>query len=241
MTHCRIGLIGDYLPSVRAHQAIPHALALAADDLGLDCACEWVGTDTLDARSEETLAPYDGLWCVPNSPYRSMEGALLAIQWAREHAVVFLGTCGGFQHTLIEYARYVLGLRQADHAEVHPDAEVAVIAPLACSLVDTAGTIRLLPGTQVAAIYGCTEVVEGYHCSYGLDPRYRAQLEASTLRVSGVDQDDGVRVVELEGHPFYLATLYQPELSAFTGAWHPLVRAFVAAAAGLTPAEGVNR
>ena len=89
------------------------------------------------------LAAFDGVWCVPASPYANTEGALNAIRVAREHRIPFLGTCGGFQHAVIEYARNVLGWTAADHAEVNPQAALALIAPLSCSLVEKTGEIRL--------------------------------------------------------------------------------------------------
>ena len=90
----RIGLIGDYDHAVPAHQAIPRALALVADETGIEVAHEWVPTDeiTSDARVEE----YDALWCVPASPYLSTEGALRAIRFAREQERPFLGTSAAF-------------------------------------------------------------------------------------------------------------------------------------------------
>ena len=93
---------------------------------------------------------FSGLWCVPTSPYRSMEGALLAIRYARESGVPFLGTCGGFQHAVIEYARNVLGWADAEHAETAPDAARAVISLLECPLVETSGVVRFVPGSRIA-------------------------------------------------------------------------------------------
>ena len=102
-----IGLIGDRSDSVLAHQAIPLALENAAETLGIAAAYEWVPTERI--KSASRVAAFDGLWCVPGSPYRSMEGALIAIRCAREGRIPFLGTCGGFQHAIVEYARNVLG------------------------------------------------------------------------------------------------------------------------------------
>src|SRR5258708_3655402 len=115
-----IGLVGDYDAAVLAHQAIPLALRHAADTLNVDVECAWLATDGI--RSTAQLAGYKGLWCVPASPYRSMDGALVAIRYARENKLPFLGTCGGFQHTVIEYARNVLGWSDADHGETNPTA-----------------------------------------------------------------------------------------------------------------------
>jgi CTP synthase (UTP-ammonia lyase) len=230
MFSVRIGLIGDYSPEVRAHQAIPQALALAAGDAAHSVTLDWLATTQLTDDVATRLSTYDGLWCVPGSPYASMDGALWAIRCARERAVPFLGTCAGFQHALIEYARDVLGLAEADHAESNPSAALPLIAPLTCSLVGQRGAVTLVAGSRIASIYGHTETVEAYHCNYGLDPRFRSLLETGALRVTGVDAEGAVRVVELEDHPFFVATLFQPELSAFAGTAHPLIRAFFRAA-----------
>lgn len=225
-----IGLVGDCDPSVPAHQAIPLALGQAGEALGFEVRFEWIPTDEI--RSVSRLSGFDGLWCVPASPYRSMDGALLAIRHAREGAVPFLGTCGGFQHAVVEYARNVLGWADADHAETAPDAARAVIAPLACALVETMGPVRLFPGTRIAAAYGATETREGYRCRYGLNPEFQAALVAGPLRAAADDATGEVRAVELDGHPFFVATLFQPERAALTGRTPPLVAAFARACAG---------
>jgi CTP synthase (UTP-ammonia lyase) len=221
-----IGLVGDYDALVPAHQAIPLALKQAADALGIKVGFEWVPTEEI--RSVSRLSGFDGLWCVPASPYRSMEGALLAIRHAREKAVPFLGTCGGFQHAVIEYARNVLGWADADHAETAPDSTCAVISPLECALVEATGLVRLFPGTLIASAYGTNETREGYRCRYGLNPEFQAALVAGPLRAAADDETGEVRALELEGHPFFVATLFQPERAALKGESVPLVVSFVA-------------
>ena len=226
----RIALIGDYHPQVRAHVAIPQALQLAADALA--CAIEplWIATPSLDQGTEKQLSAFDAIWCVPNSPYASMGGALRAIQFARESKRPFLGTCGGFQHAVIEYARNVLRLGEADHAESNPDAAMPMITRLSCPLAGARASIRLKPGSRIQAIYGSIEVAENYNCNFGLNPRFESLLNDGKMIVSGRDEKGEVRAVELNGHRFYIATLFQPEQSALTGAAHPLIRAFVRAA-----------
>jgi CTP synthase (UTP-ammonia lyase) len=144
-----IGLIGDYDKSVPAHQAIPLALHRAAEELHVELGFEWVPTEQIGSATR--VAWFSGLWCVPATPYRSMDGALLAIRHAREGGVPFLGTCGGFQHAVIEYARNVLGWANAEHAETSPDAARAVISLLECALVETSGVVRFIPGSRIAA------------------------------------------------------------------------------------------
>jgi CTP synthase (UTP-ammonia lyase) len=238
MTHIlHIGLIGDYQPEVKAHQAIPRALALAGADLGLNVETTWLATPRLEGHPEELLEQFDRLWAVPATPYHSMEGALNAIRYAREQQVPFLGTCGGFQHAIIEFARHVLGLHDADHAETSPDGSTLVIAPLSCSMVEVEASIRLVAGSRMAAIFGKLETVEGYHCNYGLNPAYQAQLEQAGMKISGFDAAGDPRTFELEGHPFFFGTLFQPERSAFKGVVHPLIRALLQPALAGQPPE----
>jgi CTP synthase (UTP-ammonia lyase) len=228
-----IGLIGDYNPTVVAHQAIPTAISLAGKARQIDVRFEWVPTDEIS--SVERIARFTGLWCVPASPYRSMDGALRAIRFAREARRPFLGTCGGFQHAVVEYARNVLGWAEADHAETAPDSSRAVIAPLECSLVEVTNTIRLKTGTRLSRAYGREEIVEGYHCRYGLNPAFLSQLTSSGLRIAGQDSLGDVRALELDEHPFFVATLFQPERAALKGECPPLVSAFVEACSSEAP------
>ena len=227
MSTARIALIGDYNPSVKAHQAIPRALALAVD-AGFDCQWEWLHTSTLTRDPSDQLAGFDGIWCVPASPYANTRAALNAIRFARESGRAFLGTCGGFQHALMEYAEAFWGIAAA-HAEVDPAAVDPVIAPLMCSLVEQSGSLIFTPGSRLASIYGVASTSEEYHCRYGLNPRYAERLASGPLRVAACDESGDVRGIELDGHPFFIGTLFQPERSAFSGRRHPLIRAFVVA------------
>ncbi|HUP27949.1 MAG TPA: hypothetical protein VM409_05895 [Chloroflexia bacterium] len=236
----RLALIGEYSPDVKAHRAIPVALHMASEDNACEVVPEWVPTNELEGAGWERLAGFDALWCVPGSPFASMEGALGAIRFAREAQVPFLGTCGGFQHALIEYARNRLNIADADHAESNPDASVLFISPLACSLSGVKGIVRLKEGSRAREIYGKAEVEEEYNCNFGLNPEYRALLEDGDLRVTGVDENDEVRVVELAGHPFFIGTLYQPERSALSGNRHPLIEAFVRAVRDVRDARVVS-
>jgi CTP synthase (UTP-ammonia lyase) len=232
-TDVRIALIGDYDARVKAHMAIPKALMLTGDSIGCAVESEWIATRELAGDAAQRLSAFHGIWCVPGSPYQSMDGALAAIRFAREQKRPFLGTCGGSQHALIEYARNALGLMEADHAESNPAASMPLIAPLACALREARGAIKLTAGSRVREIYGREETIEGYNCSFGFNPKYGAIFQEGRMCVTGVDENDEVRVVELVEHPFFIATLFQPERSAFNGETHPLIRAFVEAAGRL--------
>jgi CTP synthase (UTP-ammonia lyase) len=223
----QVGLIGDHSDEVVAHRAIPLALDMAAAACGATVEPVWIPTDQVGDGA--ALAEFDGLWCVPASPYRSMEGALAAIRVARERHVPFLGTCGGFQHAVIEYARNVLGWSDAEHAETAPHARRQVIVPLLCTLVEVTDAVHLVEGSRLARAYGVDAITEGYHCSYGLSPDFREALADGPLRICAVDAAGDVRGIELEGHPFFVATLFQHERGALQGRVPPAVRAFVQA------------
>jgi CTP synthase (UTP-ammonia lyase) len=226
-TRITIGLIGDHSDAIVAHRAIPQALQLAAASCGIEVEPHWVPSQEI--TSSARIARFDGLWCVPGSPYRSMDGVLHAIRYAREQQRPLLGTCGGFQHALIEYARNVLGWSDADHAESSPDAGRAVIAPLACALLDQADTVRLVAGSRLAHAYAASEIAEEYLCSFGVNPEFRAALVSGPLREAAVDAQGDLRGVELEDHRFFVATLFQPERAALRGVAPPPVTAFVQA------------
>jgi CTP synthase (UTP-ammonia lyase) len=230
----RLALIGDFNPDVVAHRAIPLALDLANAVTGCSVACHWIGTEMITDASLQ-LSPFAGVWCVPASPYRNMAGALAAIRFARETKRPFLGTCGGFQHALIEFARHVAGLNLADHAESNPTATDPLVTPLTCSLVGQHENILYTPGSQLQGIFSGNSLPEAYHCNYGVNALYRARLEAAGLRFSGFDRERQIRALELPGHPFFIGTLFQPERTALAGRQHPLIQAFVRAISAFHP------
>ena len=132
-----------------------------------------------------------------------------------------------------------MGILDADSAEHGGSSKNLLIAPVACPVPNgTDGSpklsgrraIRIKPGCRLAAIYRTSDIEEEYFCNYEVRPDYRATLEASDARVTGIGPDDEVRVVELPDQRFWIATLYQPQRSSKPGAPNPLVRAFVAAA-----------
>lgn len=226
----RLAIVGDYDPAMFTHRAIEDALAHVRTLREHALEWTWIPTSTLASDATERLSGIDAIWLAPGSPYASLDGALAAVRFARQAGLPFLGVCGGFQHAIIEYARDVAGIRDADHAESNPDATTPVIAPLACSLVGKSGPVFLDPTCRTASIYGRWRIVERYHCSYGVNPKYRAALERAGLRFVGEDDHGDARVVELPGHPFFIATLFQPQLESSPGTPAPLVRALVDAA-----------
>lgn len=222
----RLFLAGDYRADAVAHQAIPLAIERAARWLNITVEAEWIASEKLAASD---LRRSDAVWVVPGSPYHNDEAVFDTIRWARESGKPFLGSCGGFQYAVIEYARNVMGWSDASHAETDTGGRM-VIAPLSCSLVEQRGTVRFEPGSRIAAAYGTLESDEGYHCNFGVNPEFSAALGDNTLRITAWDDAGDVRGVELPDHPFFVATLFQSERAALQEKDSPLVIAWMQAA-----------
>jgi CTP synthase (UTP-ammonia lyase) len=227
MKNVPIALVGDFDETVIAHRAIPLALTRAARAHSANVSYHWLATDSIHRAGD--LSHYRGVWCVPASPYRSTDGALIAIRHARENQIPFFGSCGGFQHAIIEYARHVLNWPDAAHAETAPNVARAVIAPLACALVEAHEEIQLFPNTKLHAAYRRDTIKEAYHCRYGLNPQFQASLLHGAMQTAAIDDNGEVRAVEIAVHPFFVATLFQPERAVLDDKPTPIVDAFVAA------------
>jgi CTP synthase (UTP-ammonia lyase) len=217
--------LGDRDTGYLTHREIDAALGLFPAQARAD----WVATDSPAARS---LDDADGIWLLPATPYRDAEAAFAAVRHCLQTGIPFLGTCGGFQHALVELARSQAGIAGAAHEESDPDAVDRVVSRLACSLVGEVRRVTPIPGTRFAAICG-TEPFEGYHyCNFGLDPAYVEPLERAGVVVGATAPDAGVEAIELPEHPFFLATAFQPQVGAGSrGRLGPLLEAFVAATA----------
>ena len=226
----KIALIGERDPAKRAHQGIEASLALFQRDVDRDLSYSWIDTAALTPESgDRILADSTGVWCVPGSPYNSTAGALLAIRHAREARKTFLGTCGGFQHALMEFAQSVLG-RVAEHEEMTPSAREPLIMKLNCSLVGARGRIIATDRERFAALLGGPESIEEFHCNYGFNGDLTGIFSDSGLVFVAHDETGQARAFRLEHHPFFVGTLFQPERRALNDSLHPLVQAFLVAA-----------
>jgi CTP synthase (UTP-ammonia lyase) len=221
-------VIGDFQPGNPTHEAVAASISHVGRVGPVEV--EWVPTDSSQVRDEGLTREFDALWIAPGSPYRDLDGALHAIWSARLHEVPLLGTCGDFQHIVLEFARNVLGFADAHHAEYDPYASRLFVTPLSCSLAGATLEVRLEPGSKAATAYGATRIHEEYYCNFGLNPAHEEALEQAGLVVTGRDLDGEARVVEVPGHPFFVGTLYVPQTSSTSGAPHPLISAFVDAA-----------
>src|SRR5579862_7488715 len=149
MNSVRIALVGDYRPDSKAHQGAPRGLALAGQATGISIEYEWLHTSTLAADPSRQLEPFQGVWVVPGSPYTNTAGVIGAIRMLRTIGRPFLGTCGGFQHAMLECAEALWGVESPAHAETDPHAVEPVIAPLSCSLVEKRGDVFFVTGSRL--------------------------------------------------------------------------------------------
>jgi CTP synthase (UTP-ammonia lyase) len=240
----RIGILGDFNPEFPSHQATVNSLQHAAHKLNVRLESEWIPTPSLTASGVETaLERFDGLWASPGSPYKSFEGMLKGIEFARRRDWPFLGTCGGFQYALIEFARNVLKISDADSAENNSGSKNIVIYPVACAVPGRKGDapklsgkmpeIRLRPGSYLQSFYGKDKdvVTEEFFCNFEVNPEYEwATMEAGFPVVARGTQNE-IRAIESPTHRFFIAALFQPQLSSTEKKPHPIVLAFVQAAA----------
>lgn len=219
----RIVVLGDRNPEYLTHREIDAAIAL----LPAAVHAQWVGTDGKDAA--RTLDA-DGLWVVPGSPYKNDDAVYAAIEAARTTGQPFLGTCGGFQYTVVEFARNAAGIAGAEHEETAPNATELVVTRLSCSLVAQERTITPIPGTRMFVICGPAPFVGFHWCNFGVAPAYVDRLVKHGLVISATADDAGVEAIEVSSHPFFLATSFQPQVGSSAGApLHPVLRAFVRA------------
>ena len=223
----RIGLIGDYSESVAAHRAIPVALELEAKAQDQKITHEWIGTASL--TDTKILEDFDAGWVVPASPYASYENALSAIQYLREHNKPFLGTCGGYQHALVEFARNVLGFEQAGISEIDPECPMPLVSSLICALIDETDPVIPEPNGLIDTLCGSEKLHETYRCSFGINPEYEHIFENSEFHVSARDPNGAIRAMSLTNHPFFLGTAFQPERAALEGKRHPIITGFIKA------------
>jgi len=236
----RIGILGDYDAKSPTLPAVEKSLQHASTKLNQPLEAQWVSTlSLLDAGIEKMLEGFDGIWAAPGSPYRSLEGMLKGIEFARRRDWPFLGTCGGFQYALIECARNVLGIKDADSAENNPSSKNIIIQPVACAapngdkgpkLSGPIPKIRLRPGSYLHSFYQKDTITEEFFCNFEVNREYEwAAIEAGFPVVARGAQGE-IRAIESPTHRFYVATLFQPQLSSQPGKPHPVVMAFVQAA-----------
>ena len=222
----QIAILGEFNPEFPPHPATDSAILHSNQRLPFQVRAHWLSTQDIRV---ESLKEYAGIWVAPGSPYKSMDKTLSAIRYARENDVPCFGTCGGFQHIVIEYARNVLGYRDAQHSEYDPYASSLFISSLACSLAGREMALSFVPGSKVVQIYGTLQATENYYCNFGVNPDVVSLLKNGPMQIVGSDSEGEIRVLELPNHPFFIATLFVPQLRSRVDRPHPLVTAFLKA------------
>jgi len=238
----RIALLGDFDRATLSHWATEAALYHAAARLGVPVELRWIPTPALGTAGgvSDALAGCDGIWGVPGGPYDSATGMLNGIAHARRARVPYLGTCAGFQYALIELSRNVLGLADADTAENASSSANVVITPVACPLpgrprggpaMSGADVVRVVAGTRLAGLYpDAADLSEEYFCNYETNSAFIPRWEAEAgLRVAARGGAGEMRAFELPDHPFFVATLFQPQRSSRSERPHPIVLGFLEA------------
>lgn len=223
----KIAIIGEFKNSSVPQIALNKALENIDEDMNINLTYDWIDTEEINHNADDILCKYNGIWSAPGSPFKSLGGILKAIQFAREKNIPHLGTCAGFQHSVIEIARNVIGIKDAQHEEYDSNADNLFISRLACSLAGKKMEIKIKEGTKAYNCYKRSIVEEDYYCNFGINPAFRERLETGGIQISGVDQDDEIRIIELPENDFFMATLFVPQTRSEKGNPHPIIKRFI--------------
>jgi CTP synthase len=250
-----VALVGKYVDLPDAYLSVSEALRAGAFAHRAKVAIKWVPSDTCEtpAGAAAALAGVDGIVIPGGFGIRGIEGKVGAARHARERGIPILGLCLGLQCMVIETARHLAGLDDANSAEFDEGTTNPVIATMADQVdivagnADLGGTMRLgaypatlLAGSLAAEAYGSTTVSERHRHRYEVNNAYRARLEAAGLVISGTSPDGHlVEFIELprDVHPYFVATQAHPELKSRPTRAHPLFRTFIGAALAYSAAE----
>jgi CTP synthase (UTP-ammonia lyase) len=183
---------------------------------------------TVDIHDTSLLEGYDGIWVVPGAPYIHQKGVQESVRYARENKLPFLGTCGGFFSALIEHAQNVLQLPEAEGVDEDPEKLMPLVTPLKCSFRGEKAPLVIRAESRISAIYGgATQAEEVFHCDYGLTTEFMGSASQGDLSICAWDIDGAPRALEMADHPFFLGSLFQPELASTPEAMHPIIVSFL--------------
>ena len=239
--HVTIGLVGKYVQLHDAYLSVAEALRHAGYALGAEVTIQWIDSETItEANAADILGGLDGIIVPGGFGQRGINGMILAAQYAREHGVPYFGICLGMQVAVIEYARHVAGIADADSGEFNEICKNKVIdfVPGQSDEIDKGGTLRLgaypckiQSGTTMERCYGKAEITERHRHRYEFNNAYRETLPSAGLTLSGLSPDGRlVETVELTDRPFYVGVQYHPEFKSRPNYPHPLFKGFIEAA-----------
>ncbi len=238
----RIGIIGKYVTMPDAYLSVGESIRHAGFAIGAKTIVEYYEAERVPSELDaDRLSQLDGIIVPGGFGERGIEGMIATARIARESDIPYLGICLGMQVQVIEFARHVLGLSDAQSTEFSHSSLAPVISLLAeqIDVTDLGGTMRLGAwpamldeGSIVAELYGTTVVSERHRHRYEFNARYREQFEAAGLRCSGNSPDGRlVEFVELPGHTFFVGTQAHPEFKSRPDRPHPLFLGLIKAAA----------
>ena len=236
-----IALVGKYTQLHDAYISVVEALKHGAVAHHAAVHIQWVPSETVTPENVDTLlSDVSGILVPGGFGDRGIDGKLLAIQYAREHQVPFLGLCLGMQLAIVEFSRNVIGFADAHSAELNPGTTHPVIhlMPEQDGVENLGGTLRLgaypcvlAEGTKARALYGAEIIEERHRHRYEVNNDYRNDFTRNGLLLSGLSPDGRiVEMIELPSHPWFLATQAHPEFKSRPNRPHPLFRGFVGAA-----------
>ena len=244
-----IGIVGKYVDLPDAYLSVVEALRHAGRTSRVKVNIRWIGAENVDGMLVASyLEDLDGILVPGGFGIRGIEGKIQAIRYAREHKVPFLGLCLGLQCAIIEYSRNVMGLSNAHSSEFDPLTPDPVIDLMETqkNVSDKGGTMRLglypaklAEGSLARSLYGSEVVYERHRHRWEVNNRYRQALTDAGMSMSGTSPDDRlVEFVEIQDHPYFIATQSHPELLSRPDDPHPLFDGFVAAAAAYAATTG---
>ena len=235
-----IGLVGKYVELHDAYLSVAEALRHAGYYLNSKVNIKWIDSeDITELNVSETLAGLDGIIVPGGFGHRGIEGMILACEYARENDLPYFGICLGMQIAVIEYARNVAGIENANSGEFASDVpKVIDFLPDQSDLTDKGGTLRLgaypcviKEGTTMHRAYGKTEISVRHRHRYEFNNEFREALSGSGLTLSGMSPDGSlVETVELSDRPFFVGVQYHPEFKSRPNKPHPLFSEFIRAA-----------
>ncbi|HHO68874.1 MAG TPA: CTP synthase [Gammaproteobacteria bacterium] len=245
-----VAMVGKYVNLTESYKSLSEALVHAGIHTRTRVKIRYVDSEVIEKEGLEVLDEADAILVPGGFGERGVEGKIMAVRYAREHGIPYLGICLGMQVAVIEYARNVAGLGDAQSTEFNPDTPDPVIALITewqtqegtierrSEDSDLGGTMRLggqecrlKPGTLAHRTYGRDVIVERHRHRYEFNNRYREVLEQAGLTLSGLSMDGNlVEVVEIADHPWFLACQFHPEFTSTPRDGHPLFSGFVEAA-----------
>ncbi len=244
-----IAVVGKYADLPEAYLSVKEALSHAALYQDRDVSLAWVQSEDIEKRGPDALlSTAQGIVVPGGFGSRGIEGTIQAAQYARTHAVPYLGLCLGMQLMVVEFARNVLGMERANSTEFDPETPYPVISMMEeqRSIRQMGGTMRLgnypcnlVEGSKAAAAYGAPMVYERHRHRYEFNNKYREALIEAGLRPSGLSPDGNlVEISEIGDHPFMVGTQFHPEFRSRPDRPHPLFASFMAVAKGMVREGG---